>query len=294
MPHRRHAPPPAPPRPVALALGGGGARGLAHIVVIEALDELGVRPARIVGTSMGAVVGAAYAAGVPGAEMRRYALERLKDRARVMALVLQARVGRITDILSRGFGANPVLLDGEKVLDLFWPETVPDLFEDLGIPFCAVATDYHARDEAVFDSGPLVTGVAASMAIPGLIKPVTAIGRVFIDGGVVNPLPFDRLADGPAGAVTIAVDVSGGQVDAEAKTPEPFQAMIGAAQIMQGAIVAQKLKSRAPDILVRPQVGGHHVLDFFHAKEILAAAETCKDALKRDLEAALGNVSEAP
>ncbi|MCZ8101227.1 MAG: patatin-like phospholipase family protein [Alsobacter sp.] len=285
MPKRHVAPP--EPHAITLALGGGGARGLAHIVMLETLDELGLKPARIVGTSMGAVVGAAYASGVAGTDLRRYALDRLRDRARVMALVLQARVGRITDILR--FAANPVLLDGEKVLDLFWPETVPDLFEDLGIPFAALATDYHARDEAVFDTGSLVTGVAASMAIPGLIKPVTAMGRVFIDGGVVNPLPFDHLrgSDG----IRIAVDVSGGTVDDEQKTPDPFAAMIGAAQIMQGAIVAQKLKSRAPDVLVRPAVGGHHVLDFFHAKEIFAAAEACRDTMKRDIAAAIESVS---
>ena len=272
---------------ITLALGGGGARGLAHIVVLEALDELGLRPSRIVGTSMGAVIGAAYASGLAGRDMRRYALDRLRDRARAMALVLQARVGSLTDILR--FASNPVLLDGEKVLDLFWPDTVPDLFEDLGIPFAAVATDYHAREEAVFDTGPLVTGVAASMAIPGLIRPVTAVGRVFIDGGVVNPLPFDHLraSDG----IRVAVDVSGGSVDQDQKTPDPFAAMIGATQIMQGAIVAQKLKSRAPDLLVRPAVGAHHVLDFFHAKEILAAAEACRDDFKRDIDALVSSVS---
>jgi len=285
---KRIAPPPTSPD-ITLALGGGGARGLAHIVVLEALDELGLRPTRIVGTSMGAVVGAAYASGLAGRDLRRYALDRLRDRARAMALVLQARVGTLTDILR--FASNPVLLDGEKVLDLFWPDTVPDLFEDLGIPFAAVATDYHAREEAVFDSGPLVTGVAASMAIPGLIRPVTAVGRVFIDGGVVNPLPFDHLR--PADGIRVAVDVSGGTVDAQQKTPDPFAAMIGATQIMQGAIVAQKLKSRAPDLLVRPAVGAHHVLDFFHSKEILAAAEACRDDFKRDIEALVRSVSAA-
>ncbi len=140
----------------------------------------------------------------------------------------------------------------------------------------------------MFDAGPLVTGVAASMAIPGLIKPVTALGRVFIDGGVLNPLPFDHLRTGDG--IRIAVDVSGGRMGEDAVPPQPFQAMIGAAQIMQGAIVAQKLRSRAPDVLVRPAVGGHHLLDFFRAKEIIAAAEACREDMKRDLDAALSAV----
>jgi NTE family protein len=269
---------------VAVALGGGGARGLAHIAALEALDELGVRPVAIAGTSMGAIVGAAYAAGATGKDLRAYALSRLRDRAQVMARVLQARVGRIADLFSRGFG-NPVLVDGEKLLDLFWPEIVPDAFEALGIPFQAVATDYFGRCEHRFESGPLVTAVAASMAIPGLVRPVLAGGRVYVDGGVVNPLPFEHL--GADGAIVVAVDVTGGPGTEVRAAPESFEAMLGASQIMQGAIVAEKLKARAPDVLVRPAVDGFRGLDFFKTKAILLAAEPAKEQLKRDLAAIL-------
>ena len=277
-------------RPIALALGGGGARGLAHIVALEALDELGLRPSRIIGTSMGAIIGAAYAAGVSGTALRSHAQAVLKDRTKVLARLLQARVGKMSDLFGRGVG-NPVLVDGEKVLDLFWPEAVPDLFADLAIPFSAVATDYHARSEAVFDRGPLVTGVAASMAIPGLVRPVLAKGRVYVDGGAVNPLPFDLLPDE---ALVIAVDVTGGPASDDGETPEPFEALLGAAQIMQGAIVEQKLRARRPAVLVRPRVGGFHALDFFRGKAILQAAEPIREELKRAIAAALaGDVSAA-
>jgi NTE family protein len=275
---------------VAVALGGGGARGLAHIAALEALDELGVRPVAIAGTSMGAIVGAAYAAGASGKELRAYALSRLRDRAQVMARVLQARVGRIADLFSRGFG-NPVLIDGEKLLDLFWPEIVPDDIEDLPIPFQAVATDYFARCEHHFDAGPLVTAVAASMAIPGLVRPVLAGGRVYVDGGAVNPLPFERLGDD--GAIVVAVDVTGGPTTEVRVAPEPFEAMLGASQIMQGAIVAEKLKARAPDVLVRPAVDAFRGLDFFKTKAILLAAEPAKEQLKRDLAARLDRPAPA-
>lgn len=274
---------------LAVALGGGGARGLAHIVALEVLDDLGVRPTAIVGTSMGAIVGAAYAAGIPASDLRRHTLDILKDRARAMSLLLQARVGRITDIFSRGLGANPVLLDGEKVLDLFWPDAVPDLFSDLSIRFSAVATDYAERAQTVFDAGPLVTGVGASMAIPGLFRPVLASGHVYVDGGVVNPLPFDLLAG--SADVILAVDVSGGAHAETGQPPGAFEAMLGAAQIMQGAIVAEKLKASRPDILVRPAVGGFRALDFFRARQILQAAEATRETLKRDLGAALEAVS---
>ena len=277
-------------RPIALALGGGGARGLAHIVALEALDELGLRPSRIIGTSMGAIIGAAYAAGVSGTALRSHAQAVLKDRTKVLARLLQARVGKMSDLFGRGVG-NPVLVDGEKVLDLFWPEAVPDLFADLAIPFSAVATDYHARSEAVFDRGPLVTGVAASMAIPGLVRPVLANGRVYVDGGAVNPLPFDLLPDE---ALVIAVDVTGGPASDDGETPEPFEALLGAAQIMQGAIVEQKLRARRPAVLVRPRVGGFHALDFFRGKAILQAAEPIREELKRAIAAVLaGEVNAA-
>lgn len=284
MPHRHRNVSPAHP-PIALALGGGGARGLAHIVALEVLDELGLRPCVIVGTSMGAIIGAAYAAGISAQAIRSHVTEVLRDKNRAMARVLQARAGSFADMFSRGLAGNPVMLDGEKVLDLFWPETVPDAFEDLPIPFSAVATDYHARETKVFDTGPLVTGVAASMAIPGLIQPVQAHGRVFIDGGVVNPLPFDLVCI--PGRITVAVDVSGGPNPAQTKIPGAFEAMIGSAQIMQHAIVGEKLRSATPDVLVQPAVGAYSALDFFKARAVLEAAEATREGLKRDFGTAV-------
>jgi NTE family protein len=276
---------------LALALGGGGARGLAHIVVLEALDDLGVRPVAIAGTSIGAIIGACYAAGVSGRAIRAHMLEMLRDRPQVMARLLQARVGRVSDLFARGMG-NPVLVDGEKLLDLFWPESVPDRFEDLQIPFLAIATDYYGRGEVLLDRGPLVSAVAASMAIPGLVRPVVIEGRVMLDGGAVNPLPFDRLAD--RASVTLAVDVTGGPVAETAARPEPFAAMLGASQIMQGAIVAEKLRARRPDLLIRPEVDAFRALDFFKAKTILAAAEPVRDEVKRGLERLLDQPDLTP
>ena len=118
---------------VAIALGSGGARGFAHIAVLEALDELGVAPSAIAGTSIGAMIGAAYAAGMSGREIRAYALDAVRSRSEMMGKLLRARVGRFSDLVLRGRG-NPVLLDGEVCLDLFWPEAVPDFFEGLAKP----------------------------------------------------------------------------------------------------------------------------------------------------------------
>ena len=283
---RRNASAPSSPS-FAVALGGGGARGIAHIAILEAFDELGVRPVALSGTSIGAIIGAAYAGGIEAKQLRAHTLLVMRNRSEVMAKLLKARVGRFTDIVLRGL-ANPMLLDAEIFLDLFWPEAVPERFEDLVTPLQVVTTDFRDRCEAVFSSGLLAPAVAGSMAIPGLIKPVELGGRVLIDGGAVNPLPYDLLFE--AADVVIAVDVTFGG-SRERKNPAPFDAMFGAAQIMQGAITTQKLKLRAPDILVRPMVEQFRVLDFFRAAQILRAAEPAKEDIKRRLAAALERVS---
>jgi NTE family protein len=269
---------------VALALGGGGARGLAHIVVLEALDELGLRPRAIAGTSIGAIVGAAYAAGMSGKDIRAHALSLTRRRSEVMGRLLKARVGRFADILSRGL-VNPVMIDAELFLDLFWPKGVPERFEDLALPFTAVATDFRARCELALSAGPLAPAVAASMAIPGLIRPVEVAGRILIDGGAVNPLPYDLLFG--TADVVIAVDVLGGPSERELRSPSPFAAMFGAAQIMQIAITQEKLKARAPDLLLQPAVGTFSILDFFKLGQIMRAAEPVKEELKRGLARSL-------
>jgi NTE family protein len=255
--------------------------------VLEAFDELGVKPVAIAGTSIGAVVGAAYAAGMSGRAIRDHAVRTLRDRAGVMAALIASRVGRLADIVS-GFG-NPLLVDGEGLLDRLWPDAVPESFEELAIPLHVVATDYYGRAEAVFSEGPLAPAAAASMALPGLIRPVRIGARLLVDGGAVNPLPFDHLIG--RADVIVAADVTGGPVPQGTRMPAGFDAMFGTLQIMQGAIVAAKLKIYRPQIVVRPTVDRFRVLDFFDARAILAAAAPAKDELKREIERHLSPLS---
>ena len=269
---------------MGVALGSGGARGLAHVVVLEALDEMGVRPAAIAGASIGALIGAAYAGGIPARELRALLAGLLRDRGEVMRRLLRARVGKVSDLFGRL--GNPVLLDAERFIEGFLPEAVPQDFSGLSIPLQVVATDYWNRREAVFDQGSLRPALAASMAIPGLIRPVAHGGHVLVDGGAVNPLPFDLLR-GKADIV-LAVDITGGPVGEARVVPRPFEAMFATLQIMSGSIVGEKLKARAPDLLVRPNVDAFRVLDFFRAVAIFKAAEPAKDEVKRRLDELLG------
>lgn len=268
---------------LALVLGAGGARGLSHILVLEALDELGIRPALIAGCSIGAIIGAAYAAGLSGRDLHAHVETIFRDRAKAVARLLDARIGKLADLV-RGLG-NPVLIDGERLLDLFWPEAVPDRFEELAIPFTAVATDYHQHGEVRLTSGPLTPAVAASLAIPGLVRPVTVEGRVLIDGGAINPLPYDRL---PApGRIVMAVDASAPATESETRVPSPLEAMVGGSQILMRSVVQRMIERHPPDILIRAGAEGFGGLDFFRAKAILAAAEPVKDEVKRRLSQAL-------
>ena len=267
---------PGPGPSVAIALGSGGARGIAHVVALEALDDLGIRPVAIAGTSMGAVIGAAYAAGLEAHDIRTHVLRVLRNRSNVMGKLLRARVGRFADLVLRGRG-NPVLLDPEIFLELFWPAGVPNSFEELAIKTFVVATNYSDRKEAVFQSGSLTAAVAGSMAIPGLFRPVESDGSLLIDGGAVNPLPYDHLFD--LADIVIAIDVTFGGRSRRRRAPTPLESMFGAAQIMQGTITAEKIKRRPPDILIRPRVEQFGLLDFFRAGHILRAAETGREEL---------------
>jgi len=269
---------------IALVLGAGGARGLSHIAVLEAFDELGLNPAQISGCSIGAIIGAAYAAGLSGRDLREHVLSTFRDRARAVARLLEARIGRLTDLV-RGLD-NPILIDGERLLDLFWPEAVPDRFEDLAIPFTAVAADYYRHAEVVLGDGPLTPAVAASLAIPGLVRPVALGGRVLIDGGAIDPLPYRELL--APGRIVVAVDVSAPTTATSGtRIPSAMEAIAGASQILTRTLVQRMVEQQPPDILIRAgadRIGG---LDFFKVKAILAAAEPIKDEVKRALARAL-------
>jgi NTE family protein len=269
---------------VALALGAGGARGLAHIAVFEALDEIGVRPVAIAGASIGALAGAVYAAGMPGKAIRRHVIDLAHNSAEVWRRLMIARVGTLGDLFGGNFSA--MRLDAEKLVEAFLPDAVPDDFAKLGIPLTVIASDLHARTEVVFAEGPLRQALAASIALPTIMRPVVIDERVLIDGGATNPLPFDRLRG--RADVIVAVDIAG-PPDPDRKTiPSAIEGMYASVLVMTGAIIAEKLKHEAPDLLVQPHVGTFRTLDFFQASAILRSAEPIKAEVTARLVALLG------
>ena len=266
---------------IALALGGGGARGLAHILMLEAFDELGIRPKIIAGTSIGAVFGAAYASGMTAREIRAHTEEVLGQRFDLIRELFSARAPPINRMLGI-FGTRTAFLNPLAVLDLLLPRRFPADFASLHIPLKIVATDFYAQDACVIQSGPLKPAIAASMALPVIFQPVAVEGRAMIDGGLVNPLPFDILS-GHAD-VTVAIDVTGAPLpSADRALPTASEALFGTAFLFERSLIREKLKSQQPDILIDAGMSRFQVLDFLKAKEILAAAVPAKDVLKRQL-----------
>ncbi|MBW6496185.1 MAG: patatin-like phospholipase family protein [Burkholderiaceae bacterium] len=158
---------------IGLALGSGGARGWAHIGVLRALAEIGIRPDVVCGTSMGAVVGAAYVSG---------ALNALEDYANALT---QMRVGRMLDVNLASGG----LIEGKHIVRLLRDLGFKPTFSEVEVPFVAVATDMAQGREIWLRSGNLVEAVRASIGIPGIFSPVWVDGRWLLDGGMSNPVP---------------------------------------------------------------------------------------------------------
>ena len=268
----------------ALALGGGGARGLAHIAVVEALDEMGVKPVAIAGTSIGSLIGASYAAGMTGKDIRPHVIGFAHDWGQTRRRLMTARAGNLGDLLS-GRLSQATQMDAEKFCEQFMPARVPDDFAALEIPLIAMATDLHRRAERPIKAGPLRPALAASIAIPGLFRPVVIDGRVLIDGGATNPMPYDKLK-GVADRV-VAVDVHGIPEVDRIDIPNSWETVYATALVMGGAITAAKLEHETPDLVIRPNVSIFRTLGFLQASAIIRTAEAIKDEVKEKLGALL-------
>lgn len=177
---------------IALVLSSGGARGLVHIGVIEELEEQGFHITSIAGASMGALIGGVYAAG------------KLREFRDWMKTVDKLKMLELTDL---SFSLNH-LVKGERIIDAI-KEIVPDQpIETLPIPYCAVATDWENGREVTFRKGSLFGAIRASISLPAYYEPVRINGMVLIDGGIVNPIPLNRVAR-HKDDLLVGVDVSG-------------------------------------------------------------------------------------
>lgn len=270
---------------IGLALGGGGAKGLAHIPMLEAFDQLELKPWRIAGTSIGAIIGALYAAGHSGAAIRTMVDQLVGQRKPggkdLFALPDSLRwLDFIDPTLSPGG-----LLSSDDFMKFLGEQLGVHKFSELKIPLQVVAADLWSGRPAVLESGRLLPALQASMALPGLFPPVKYQGRELIDGGVANPLPYDLLSADCD--IVVAIDVSG-----DLKRPADDQlsflnVLFHGFHIMIENLVAEKLKRVRPNIYIRPAITDVRVLEFYKAARVFSEAAPAQRQLLKSLKRAL-------
>lgn len=239
---------------VALALSSGGARGLAHIGAIEELEEQEYRISAVSGCSMGALVGGVYAAG------------KLKEFREWMKTIDRKKMLELTDF---SFSLSH-LVKGTRIIEAIM-EFVPDMpIEDLPIPFCCVATDWKSGREIVFNKGSLFEAIRASISLPSFYEPVQKDGMILIDGGVVNPIPLNRVKR-KAGDILVGVDVSGHDYKKENVNHFNYYTMLSrtsSIMIRQNSILMAKLTK--PDMLVDIQMSRYGGFDYDKSEKLIA------------------------
>ncbi len=257
---------------IGLALGGGGARGLCQIAFCQAMDELGVRPSIISGTSMGAIVGAFYAAGVSGQAM--------------YDLLQQMGLRELSRLIDFSFFRKSSLIRGKAVQKFFWEHIPKRRFEELDVPLKVVATDYWRQQQMIFQQGDLIAAVRASMSVPGIFEPMVIGDMVLTDGGAVNPVPHDIIR-GECDFL-IAIDVTG-QVQAtrHAQIPSIFDSVMTTFQTMETSLASFKRQVYPVDLYVKPKLTNIGVLDFIKERLIFEMVRDDVELFKRQLHGAL-------
>ncbi len=226
---------------IGLALGGGAARGFAHVGVIQVLEEAGIRPQYVAGTSAGSLVAALYASGMSGAQLKQVAV----------AMQEAAITDWVLPLFNRG------ALKGDALAQYVNQQVQGRQIENMSLPLGIVATDLRTGDAVVFRRGNTGTAVRASSAVPGVFLPVKIGEREYVDGGLVAPVPVQQARQMGANFV-IAVDISSDPQSGE--TGDVFKILLQTFTIMGRSINALAL--RQADVVVQPSLNGVGSADF--------------------------------
>ena len=268
----RPAPPPAAaPVKVGLALGGGAARGFAHIGVIKALEAQGIVPDIIVGTSAGAVVGSLYSSGLSGFELQKIALD-----------IDESQIGDWS-LPDRG------VFKGEALQNFINRAVANRPLEKLPRSFAVVATDLKSGEAALFRSGNTGMAVRASSAVPGVFQPVNINGRDYVDGGLVSPIPV-RAARSLGANFVIAVDISVNPRDA--RTASTFDVLLQTFAIMGRSI--SRYETTEADIVIRPVTAELPATDFAGRHRAVLEGEKAAAAAMAEIKEKLARLRNSP
>ena len=264
---------------IGLALGSGGAGGLAHIAMLEEFDRRELRPDVIAGTSIGALIGAMYAAGLSAEEIRELFTVFGESALNPFSGLLGNAPGW-TDLVRTDWG-NGGFIDPSGFMDFIGQHFEARRFEDLEIPLKIVAANYWDGQSVIFEEGDLFSAIKASMAVPGLFPPVRREEMLLIDGGVVNPLPWDLVAEQ---GLVIAVDVTGFRDPTRDDEPDLFDLLFKTFEIMQQSLISEKMAAGPPDLHVKPRLHGIRLLHFDRIDAILERAAEAAAELGEELD----------
>jgi NTE family protein len=270
------------PPSIGLALGSGGAGGLAHIAMLEVFEDLDIRPDGLAGTSIGAVVATLYAAGLDAGEIAEIFREFGGSALDPLSGLLGNNGGPgwrdLVDIDLENGG----FIDADGFLDFIGERFEARSFAELDLPIKIVATNYWDGEAHVFVDGDLMTAIKASMAVPGLFIPVRLGDKLLVDGGASNPLPVDLLTDHD---VIIAIDVTGTREPDGEGSPGITNLLFKTFEIMQQSIIRARIAQTSADIYIKPALSGIRLLHFDRVDEVLDAAETAANELRDQLNA---------
>jgi NTE family protein len=262
-------PTPKPPLKIALVLGGGAARGFAHIGVIKALEAQGIVPSMVVGTSAGSVVGALYAAGMGGFDLQK------------LALGMEESMVADWTLPDRG------VLKGEALQD-FINQKVRNLpIQKLPKPLGVVATDLQSGEMVLFRQGNTGMAVRASSAVPGVFQPVNINGRDYVDGGLTSPVPA-QAARAMGADFVIAVDIS--NVQRRDKLTGTLDVLLQTFAIMGHAISHYQLEDA--DVVIRPKTSSVSSTDFADRNLAILEGEKAAAAVMPELKAKLARAQQ--
>ncbi|PXV56932.1 NTE family protein [Dyella jiangningensis] len=264
------APPPVVKLRIGLALGGGAAKGFAHIGVIKMLEANGIRPDVVAGTSAGSVVGALYASGMDAFQLQETA-----------AALDQASI-RDVRLFSGG------VVQGQKLQDYVNQQVKNRPLDKLNVPFAAVATQLETGQRTVFVRGNTGQAVRASSSVPGVFEPVEINGKHYVDGGVVSPVPVDAARQLGADVV-IAVDISS---KASGTNPQGMLGIVGQSISIMGQKLGEQELARA-DVVIRPQVNQIGAADFEQRDRAILEGERAALAAIPAIKAKLAQVQQA-
>ena len=272
------APASAAPPEISLALGSGGAGGLAHIAMLQVFDEMEVRPARISGTSIGAVIGALYAAGLSAEEIEGIFRDFAGSKLDALTGILKSELA-LHDVFAVDLDDGG-LIDPTAFLDFLAGHVEATRFEDLRIPLAVVATDFWSGESVIIDEGDLFVAVHASMAVPGLFDPVIRDDLLLVDGGTSKPLPFDLLLGNTDKVV--AIDVSGNRRPHDDKTGVT-DLLFKTFELMQQSLIREMRLRHEPDLYIKVDTNGVRLLELNRLDTILEQVQPAAEDLRQQL-----------